>query len=91
MNDIYEAILETRKVGGKAALATIVSQKGSTPAPLGSKYLVREDGSTVGTIGGGCVEAEVIELAQEVLCTGRTETKSFTLNRKDLPESGLIC
>jgi len=96
MNDIYEAILETRKVGGKAALATIVSQKGSTPAPLGSKYLVREDGSTVGTIGGGCVEAEVWEEAKKVIREGEAKMASFKLTEQRdedgvMEIDGLIC
>jgi xanthine dehydrogenase accessory factor len=90
-SDIFEEIVRLRQEGVPTALCTILLTQGSTPGKETMRMLVRADGSTLGSVGGGCVEAEVIELAQEVLCTGRTETKSFTLNRKDLPESGLIC
>ncbi len=96
MKDIYDAILETKKKGQKAALATIVSQKGSTPAPLGSKFLVKEDGSTVGTIGGGCVEAEVWEESKNVIREGKAKMASFKLTEQRgedgvMEIDGLIC
>ena len=96
MKDIYNAIIEIRKQGGRAALATIVSQKGSTPAPLGSKFLVREDGSTVGTIGGGCVEAEVWEESKKVINEGKAKMTSFKLTEQrsedgEIEIDGLIC
>ena len=53
--------------------------------------LVREDGSTLGTVGGGCVENDVVEMAREVIRTDRAATDTFTLNQRDVPESGLIC
>ncbi len=53
--------------------------------------LVRGDGSTLGSIGGGCVEEEVRQLALEVIAEDRPASRSFNLNRRDQPESGLIC
>ena len=50
--------------GQKAALATIVQIRGSVPSFQTAKMLVREDGSTLGSVGGGCVEAEVWAAAQ---------------------------
>jgi len=96
MKDIYEAILETRKKGGRAALATIVSEIGSAPAPLGSKFLVKEDGSTVGTIGGGCVEAEVWEESKKVIEEGKAKLAVFKLTEQrnedgEIVTEGLIC
>ena len=54
--DIYEEIVRLRKEGRHGALATIVNVRGSIPSFKTAKMLVRDDGSIVGTIGGGCVE-----------------------------------
>ncbi len=54
-----------RNLGQKCALATVVKVNGSIPGFESAKLLVREDGSMVGTIGGGCVEAEVWNAARE--------------------------
>ena len=62
--DIYEEIVRLRKSGEAAALATIVRRIGSTPRKDSAKMLIRKDGSSVGSIGGGCVEAEVWEIAK---------------------------
>ncbi len=59
--------MRLRKLGQKCALATIVQVSGSIPSYESAKMLVREDGSMVGTIGGGCVEAEVWNAAREVI------------------------
>lgn len=53
--------------------------------------LVRGDGSALGSVGGGCVERDVVAMALEVLASDRAQTRSFTLNQADVPESGLIC
>ena len=55
--DVYEELLRLRKLGQKCAIATIVQVRGSIPSYESAKLLVREDGSMIGTIGGGCVEA----------------------------------
>ena len=65
--DIYEEVVRLRRLGQKCALATIVQVNGSIPSYESAKLLVREDGSMVGTIGGGCVEAEVWNAAREVM------------------------
>jgi len=89
--DLYEEIVRLRHAGVPAALCTVMLVRGSTPGKETMKMLVRSDGSTLGTVGGGCVEHEVVQMALEVIRTDRGETRSFTLNQKDLPESGLIC
>ena len=68
--DIYEEIVRLRQQGRKAALATIVHTQGSIPSFQSSKLLVRDDGTMVGTVGGGCVEADVWTAAQEVMREG---------------------
>ena len=89
--DIYEEIVRLRKLGEPAALCTVMLSRGSTPGKETMKMLVRGDGSTVGSVGGGCVEEDVRQMAIEVIANDRSETKSFRLNQVDVPESGLIC
>jgi xanthine dehydrogenase accessory factor len=91
MTDVWEAIVECRRRGEAAALATIVSTLGSTPGKDPMKMLVRADGTIVGSVGGGCLEAEVWEAARQVMLTLRSQTLSFTLTEEHYPDSGLIC
>ena len=59
---MYEVIsnsLKELEQGKNIVLATVVNTKGSTPQKIGSKLLIRDDGSTVGTLGGGCVEGDI--------------------------------
>jgi len=89
--DIWEAIVECRRRGEAAALATITSTLGSTPGKDPMKMLVRADGTIVGSVGGGCLEAEVWEAARGVMTTLRPATLTFTLTEEHYPDSGLIC
>jgi xanthine dehydrogenase accessory factor len=91
MTDVWEAIVECRRRGEEAALATIVSTLGSTPGKDPMKMLVRADGTIVGSVGGGCLEAEVWEAARDVMRSLRSRTMSFTLTEEHYPDSGLIC
>jgi xanthine dehydrogenase accessory factor len=67
---VFEAAAAAAREGRPVALATIVRVKGSTPRGLGSRMLVDPDRGLVGTVGGGCGEAQVIEAAAGVLATG---------------------
>ena len=89
--DVFEELLRLRTLGQKCALATIVQVRGSIPGFQSAKLLVREDGSLVGTIGGGCVEAEVWEAAREVMETGKPRNMSFSLGQDAAYDNGLIC
>src|ERR1700685_1929984 len=89
--DIYDEIVRLRKVGQKCALTTIVQVNGSIPSYESAKLLVREDGSMVGTIGGGCVEAEVWNAAREVIATSKPRHMSFSLVQDAAYDNGLIC
>jgi xanthine dehydrogenase accessory factor len=64
---------------------------GSAPRAVGAKYLIRADGSSVGSIGGGCVEAEVWQEAQKVMETQKGRILHFELTSEQLAEGGLIC
>lgn len=89
--DVYEELVRLRRRGEKCALATIVSVNGSIPSYQNAKILVREDGSFVGTIGGGCVEAEVYNAAREVMETEKAKMLEFSLGQDVAYENGLIC
>jgi xanthine dehydrogenase accessory factor len=88
---VWEEIVACRRRGEAAALATIISTQGSTPGKDPMKMLVRGDGTFVGSVGGGCLEAEVWEHAREVMRTLRPTSVSFSLTEEDYPDSGLIC
>jgi xanthine dehydrogenase accessory factor len=89
--DLYDEIVRLRKLGQKCALATIVQVRGSIPSFESAKLLVREDGSMMGTVGGGCVEAEVWNAAREVLETEKPKNLSFSLGQDAAYDEGLIC
>src|SRR5690348_14000837 len=89
--DIYAEISKLRKEERKAALATIIQVQGSIPSYESSKILVRDDGSIVGTVGGGCVEAEVWAMAQDVMREEKPRRQHFNLNNDPEYDNGLIC
>src|SRR3989441_11011635 len=80
-----------RRAGRRGALATIVHTNGSIPSYESSRMLVREDGSIAGTIGGGCVEAEVWAAAKEVMQKEAPRKMVFNLNNEASYDNGLIC
>ncbi len=89
--DIFDEIVRLRRQGQKCALATIVQVNGSIPSYESAKLLVREDGSMAGTIGGGCVEAEVWTAAREVIETEQPKHLTFSLGQDAAYDNGLIC
>jgi xanthine dehydrogenase accessory factor len=89
--DLYDEIVRLRKLGQKCAVATIVQVNGSIPSFESAKILVREDGSFMGTVGGGCVEAEVWNAAREVIETEKPRHLSFSLGQDAAYDEGLIC
>src|SRR5579872_7261163 len=89
--DVYEELVRLRSLGQKCAIATIVEVRGSIPSYESAKILVREDGSMIGTIGGGCVEAEVWTAAREVIETEKPKHLTFNLGQDAAYDNGLIC
>ena len=89
--DLFEEIVRLRRAGQRAAMATIVHTNGSIPSYESSRMLVREDGSIAGTVGGGCVEADVWAAAKEVMRTETPRKLTFSLNHEAGNDSGLIC
>ena len=91
MERLYSEIVKALEKKEKVALATLIHRLGSAPRAVGAKYLVKEDGTSVGSIGGGCVEAEVWQGAQEVMRKGEGGVLHFELTAAQLAEGGLIC
>jgi len=91
MTDIYQEIVKIKEEGQEAALVTIVSTSGSTPREEGAKMLVKPDGAIVGTIGGGTLEAQVIEEAIKVIKQGKPKHLHMSLTAKEAEEAGMIC
>ena len=89
--DLFEEIVRMRSEGRRGALATIVHTNGSIPSFESSRMLVREDGTIAGTIGGGCVEAEVWAAAKDVMKVELPRKMTFNLNNEAAYDSGLIC
>jgi xanthine dehydrogenase accessory factor len=89
--DIYSEIVKLRQQGRRGAVATIVNVRGSIPSFETAKMLVRDDGSIAGTIGGGCVEAEVWQAAREVMESEKPRSMTFNLNQDPKYDTGLVC
>jgi xanthine dehydrogenase accessory factor len=85
---IYEEVLRLKRLGRTSAIATIVECRGSSPQKQGAKMLVRDDGSTMGTLGGGCLEADVVQAARMAIKDGNPMTLPFELTEH---EGGLVC
>ena len=93
-SEVYEQVAQTQAVGRRVAVATIIAASGSTPQRTGAKLLVFEDGDMLGTVGGGCVEADVWAAAREAINAGAPRLCRFTL--RDDPdaspeEEGMVC
>ena len=73
------------------ALATIVSRRGSTPRLAGTRMIITGTGQTIGTIGGGMLEARVIQKADKVLSTRRPLLMPFDMKPSDLAAMDMIC
>jgi len=85
------ALAAARDAGRRCALATIVATKGSTPRKVGARMLVDPTRGLVGTVGGGCGEAEVIESAHRVISSGKPERVRVDLTDDLTTWSPAVC
>lgn len=90
-HEVFAALGEALSRGDEAALVTIVSSNGSTPQRVGAKMLVFGDGRVVGTVGGGCYEADAIGKARQAIATHQPTTVRYDLNDDFAEETGLAC
>jgi len=89
--ELYRLVGEAAARGERVVVATVAHTRGSTPQRRGAKMLFFEGGGTAGTVGGGCVEAEVWAEAREALRTGRPALHRFTLTADEASEEGMVC
>ena len=91
MSVLLQQLAEATEAGRPVCYAALVETRGSTPQKAGAQMLVFPDGSQVGTLGGGCVEAEVKRKALALLADGSAEILAFTLDHDYGWDDGLIC
>src|ERR1700687_4553034 len=90
-HDLYRFIGESNGRGERVVVATVAHTRGSTPQRRGAKMLFFADGTTGGTVGGGCVEAEVWAEAREAMRSGVSGLHHFALTADEASEEGMVC
>src|SRR5881396_1034604 len=89
--NIWRAAADLATAGTQGALATIARARGSTPVPAGTKMLVGAEGRLIGSVGGGCVEADVIGAALDAQASRRPSLLTHHLNADLAGDLGLSC
>ena len=89
--DVFACIDAWRAAGRRAALATVVRTWGSSPRAVGSHLAVAADGAFAGSVSGGCIEAAVIDAAQQVIADGRPRLLDFDVSDERAWSVGLAC
>jgi len=89
--ELYRLIGEANARGERVVVATVAHTRGSTPQRRGAKMLFFEDGRVAGTVGGGCIEAEVWAEARETMRTGASALHKFSLTAEAASEEGMVC
>jgi xanthine dehydrogenase accessory factor len=89
--DLYRMIGEANERGERVVVATVAQTRGSTPQQRGAKMLFFQNGEVVGTVGGGCIEAEVWAEAREAMRSGRSALHHFSLTAEEASEEGMVC
>src|SRR5260370_28146424 len=90
-HDLYRLIGEANERRERVVVATVAHTRGSTPQRRGAKMLFFENGKTAGTVGGGCVEAEVWAEAREAMRSGDSALHHFSLTADEASEEGMVC
>ena len=89
--DLYSAIAAATRNGERVVLATVTATRGSTPQQRGAKMVFFQNGEAKGTVGGGCIEAEVWGEAQQALRSGESALHHFSLTADEASEEGMVC
>jgi xanthine dehydrogenase accessory factor len=90
-SDLFRLIGEANRRGERVVVATVARTRGSTPQQRGAKMLFFENGEAKGTVGGGCIEAEVWAEARETMRTGQPALHHFSLTAEEASEEGMVC
>src|SRR5262245_1030770 len=89
--DLYRMMAAASERGERVAVATVAHTRGSTPQQRGAKMLFFENGQVAGTVGGGCIEAEVWAEAREALRANKSALHHFSLTAESASEEGMVC
>jgi xanthine dehydrogenase accessory factor len=89
--DLYRMINEADERGERVVVATVAHTRGSTPQRRGAKMLFFQSGEVAGTVGGGCIEAEVWAEAREAISSGKPALHHFSLTAEEASEEGMVC
>jgi len=89
--DLYRMINDANERGERIVVATVAHTRGSTPQRRGAKMLFLQSGQVAGTVGGGCIEAEVWAEARGALRTGKSALHHFSLTAEEASEEGMVC
>ncbi len=89
--DLYRQIGDARARGERVVVATVAHTRGSTPQRRGAKMLFFQNGEIAGTVGGGCIEAEVWSEARDAMRSGRSALHHFSLTAEEASEEGMVC
>jgi xanthine/CO dehydrogenase XdhC/CoxF family maturation factor len=89
--ELYRLINEAQARGERVVIATVAHTRGSTPQRRGAKMLFFENGEVAGTVGGGCIEAEVWAEARACLRSGTSALHQFKLTADEASEEGMVC
>jgi xanthine dehydrogenase accessory factor len=89
--DLYRMINDAADRGERVVVATVAHTRGSTPQQRGAKMLFFQNGEVAGTVGGGCIEAEVWADARDAMRSGKSELKHFSLTADEASEEGMVC
>ncbi|RBP61362.1 xanthine dehydrogenase accessory factor [Alkalibaculum bacchi] len=89
--EIMNHILDEEYQDMPKALITIVSRRGSAPREVGTKMLVLKDGTMIGTIGGGCVEADIRQSAFSCIDSGESKLVKADMTGEEAEDDGMVC
>jgi xanthine dehydrogenase accessory factor len=91
MKVVHQAVSQCLKDNQPVVLATIISSQGSTPRKSGAKMAILNNGSILGSVGGGALEAAVEKVADDLLTRGGGALRAFNLSNSEATDLGMIC
>ena len=89
--ELYQLIADANGRGERVVVATVAQTRGSTPQQRGAKMLFFENGEAAGTVGGGCIEADVWAEARDAMRSGKSALHHFSLTAEEASEEGMVC
>jgi xanthine dehydrogenase accessory factor len=90
-DEILRTAVEWHAQSGQVAIATVVETWGSAPRPIGSQLVVGGDGRFVGSVSGGCIEADIVTEALDVIANGPPKLREFGVSDETAWRAGLSC